>query len=45
VGAQYDRKPGDIFAVQDEISKEISVKIAVPVDPAETKHHQTVTGG
>jgi serine/threonine protein kinase len=25
-GAQYDRKPGDIFAVQDEISNEISGK-------------------
>ena len=26
-GAQYDRKPGDIFVVQDEISSEISEKL------------------
>jgi len=26
-GAQYDRKPGDIFIIQDEISKEISEKL------------------
>ena len=42
-GAQYDRKPGDIFAVQDEISNEISEKLRLQLTRAEkkrlTKHH------
>ena len=42
-GAQYDRKPGDIFAVQDEISSEISGKLRLQLTRAEkkqlTKHH------
>jgi len=42
-GAQYDRKPGDIFAVQDEISNEISEKLRLQLTRAEkkrlTRHH------
>jgi eukaryotic-like serine/threonine-protein kinase len=42
-GAQYDRKPGDIFAVQDEISYEISEKLRLQLTRAEkkrlTRHH------
>jgi serine/threonine protein kinase/tetratricopeptide (TPR) repeat protein len=42
-GAQYDRKPGDIFAVQDDISNEISEKLRLQLTRAEkkrlTKHH------
>ncbi len=42
-GAQYDRKPGDIFVVQDEISSEISGKLRLRLTRAEkkqlTKHH------
>jgi len=42
-GAQYDRKPGDIFVVQDEISNEISGKLRLQLTPAEkkrlTRHH------
>jgi serine/threonine protein kinase/tetratricopeptide (TPR) repeat protein len=42
-GAQYTRKPGDIFAVQDEISNEISEKLRLQLTRAEkkrlTKHH------
>ena len=42
-GAQYDRKPGDIFVVQDEISSEISGKLRLQLTRAEkkqlTKHH------
>src|SRR5262249_28806264 len=42
-GAQYDRKPGDIFVVQDEISNEISGKLRLKLTRAEkkqlTKHH------
>jgi serine/threonine protein kinase/tetratricopeptide (TPR) repeat protein len=42
-GEQYNRKPGDIFAVQDEISTEISGKLRVQLTRAEkkrlTKHH------
>jgi serine/threonine protein kinase/tetratricopeptide (TPR) repeat protein len=42
-GAQYDRKPGDIFEVQDEISHEISEKLRIQLTRAEkkrlTKHH------
>ena len=42
-GARYDRKPGDIFAVQDEISDEISQKLRLQLTRAEkkrlTKHH------
>ncbi len=42
-GAQYDRKPGDIFVVQDEISNEISGKLRLQLTRAEkkrlTKHH------
>ena len=36
-GAQYDRKPGDIFEVQDEISKEISGKLRLKLTRAEKK--------
>ena len=36
-GAQYDRKPGDIFAVQDEISSEISDKLRLRLTRAEKK--------
>jgi serine/threonine protein kinase/tetratricopeptide (TPR) repeat protein len=36
-GAQYDRKPGDIFAVQDEISGEISGKLRLQLTRAEKK--------
>jgi TolB-like protein/Tfp pilus assembly protein PilF len=35
--AQYDRKPGDIFAVQDEISNEISGKLQLRLTRAEKK--------
>lgn len=42
-GAQYNRQPGDIFAVQDEISNEISEKLRLRLSRAEkkclTKHH------
>jgi tetratricopeptide (TPR) repeat protein len=42
-GAQYDRKPGDIFVVQDEISSEISGKLRLQLTQAEkkrlTRHH------
>ncbi|MGB8985940.1 MAG: protein kinase [Candidatus Sulfotelmatobacter sp.] len=42
-GAQYDRKPGDIFTVQDEISYEISEKLRLQLSRAEkqrlTKRH------
>jgi eukaryotic-like serine/threonine-protein kinase len=37
-GAQYDRKPGDIFAVQDEISNEISGKLRLQLTRAQKKH-------
>ena len=36
-GAQYDRKPGDIFVVQDEISSEISEKLRLRLTRAEKK--------
>ena len=36
-GAQYDRKPVDIFAVQDEISNEISGKLRLQLTRAEKK--------
>lgn len=36
-GAQYDRKPGDIFLVQDEISNEISEKLRLKLTRAEKK--------
>jgi len=36
-GAQYDRKPGDIFVVQDEISREISEKLRLQLTRAEKK--------
>ena len=36
-GAQYDRKPGDIFAVQDEISQEIAEKLRLKLTRAEKK--------
>jgi serine/threonine protein kinase/Tfp pilus assembly protein PilF len=36
-GAQYDRKPDDIFAVQDEISTEISEKLRLRLTRAEEK--------
>jgi serine/threonine-protein kinase len=42
-GAQYDRKPGDIFMIQDEISNEISGKLRLQLTGAEkkrfTRHH------
>jgi serine/threonine protein kinase/tetratricopeptide (TPR) repeat protein len=44
-GGQYDRKPGDIFAIQDEISNEISEKLRLKLTWAEKKRltkHQTV---
>jgi serine/threonine protein kinase/tetratricopeptide (TPR) repeat protein len=43
-GEQYDRKPGDIFAIQDEISNEISEKLRLKLTRAERKRltkHQT----
>jgi len=36
-GAQYERKPGDIFVVQDEISGEISTKLRLRLTRAEKK--------
>jgi serine/threonine protein kinase/tetratricopeptide (TPR) repeat protein len=36
-GAQYDRKPGDIFAVQDDISNEISGKLRLQLTRSEKK--------
>jgi len=36
-GAQFDRKPGDIFAIQDEISNEISEKLRLKLTRAERK--------
>ena len=36
-GAQYNRKPGDIFIVQDEISSEISEKLRLQLTRAEKK--------
>jgi len=36
-GAQYDRKTGDIFVVQDEISTEISEKLRLQLTRAEKK--------
>ena len=36
-GAQYDRKPGDIFVIQDEISNEISEKLRLKLTRAERK--------
>ena len=42
-GAQYNRKPGDIFVVQDEISNEISEKLRLQLTRTEkkrlTRHH------
>jgi len=42
-GAHYDRKPGDIFVIQDEISKEISEKLRLQLTLAQKKrlarHH------
>ncbi|MGA8035641.1 MAG: protein kinase [Candidatus Acidiferrales bacterium] len=42
-GAHYDRKPGDIFAIQDEISHEISEKLRLQLTRAQkkrlTRHH------
>jgi len=43
-GAQYDRKPGDIFAIQDEISDEIWEALKLKLTRAEKKRltkHQT----
>jgi len=39
--AQYDRKPGDIFAIQDEISDEISGKLRPRLTRAEKKRLAT----
>jgi serine/threonine protein kinase/Flp pilus assembly protein TadD len=36
-GAQYNRKPGDIFAIQEEISNEISGKLRLQLTPADKK--------
>jgi eukaryotic-like serine/threonine-protein kinase len=36
-GAQYDRKLGDIFAIQDEISQEISDKLRLKLTRAEKR--------
>jgi eukaryotic-like serine/threonine-protein kinase len=36
-GAQFDRKPGDIFQIQDEISNEISEKLRLQLTKAEKK--------
>jgi serine/threonine protein kinase/tetratricopeptide (TPR) repeat protein len=36
-GAQFDRKPGDIFVIQDEISNEISEKLRLRLTRAEKK--------
>jgi serine/threonine protein kinase/tetratricopeptide (TPR) repeat protein len=36
-GAQYNRKPGDIFAIQEEISNEISGKLRLHLTPAQKK--------
>jgi eukaryotic-like serine/threonine-protein kinase len=36
-GAQYDRAPGDIFMIQDEISNEISQKLRLQLTQAEKK--------
>jgi serine/threonine protein kinase/tetratricopeptide (TPR) repeat protein len=36
-GSQYDRKSGDIFAIQDEISNEISEKLRLKLTRAEKK--------
>jgi eukaryotic-like serine/threonine-protein kinase len=36
-GAQYNRKPGDIFAIQDDISGEISEKLRLKLTRAEKK--------
>ena len=36
-GAQYDRKPGDIFVIQDEISNEISGTLRLQLTRAEKK--------
>ena len=36
-GAQYDRKSGDIFAIQDEISNEISGKLRLQLSRAQKK--------
>jgi eukaryotic-like serine/threonine-protein kinase len=36
-GAHYDRRPGDIFVVQDEISNEISKKLRLQLTRAEKK--------
>jgi eukaryotic-like serine/threonine-protein kinase len=36
-GAQFDRQPGDIFAIQDEISNEISGKLRLKLTRAERK--------
>src|SRR5579864_7884375 len=43
-GAQYDRKPGDIFMIQDEISNEIAEKLKLQLTQAQKKkltRHQT----
>jgi len=36
-GAQYNRKPGDIFVIQEEISNEISGKLRLHLTPAEKR--------
>ena len=42
-GAQYDRKSGDIFAIEDDISNEISEKLKLQLTHAQkkrlTRHH------
>jgi serine/threonine-protein kinase len=36
-GARYNRKPGDIFGIQEEISSEIAGKLRLHLTPAEKK--------
>jgi len=36
-GAQYNRKPGEIFSIQEEISNEISGKLRLHLTPTEKK--------
>jgi TolB-like protein len=43
-GAQFDRKPGGIFAIQDEISNEISEKLRLKLTRAKKAANQTPNG-
>jgi adenylate cyclase len=42
-GAQFDRKPGDIFVIQDEISSEISGKLRLQLTRAEKKRLEPIS--